>query len=113
MSRADWRVLNLITCILLAAWSKAGMRCVSIVPFNRASSLPWWFAGRILRRRHFSLLQVKTVNWITPLVRRVERYVPLPPLSLIATFEKVPLAGQSHPDVSSGNSVPGPALATR
>jgi SAM-dependent methyltransferase len=33
---------------------KAGMRCVSIVPFNRASSLPWWFAGRILRRRHFS-----------------------------------------------------------
>ncbi|MBZ5627706.1 MAG: glycosyltransferase [Acidobacteriia bacterium] len=68
---------------------KAGMRCTSIVPFNRACSVPWWFAGRVLRRKHFSLLQVKFVNWAAPVLRRLDRWVPLPPLSWIATFEKV------------------------
>jgi glycosyltransferase involved in cell wall biosynthesis len=84
---------------------KAGMRCVSIVPFNRACSLPWWLAGRVLGRGHFTLLQVKTVNWITPIVRRVEPYVPLPPLSLIATLEKVQPAGQSRTEASPGDSL--------
>jgi glycosyltransferase involved in cell wall biosynthesis len=73
--------------------SKAGVRCVSIIPFNRISSLPWWFSGRILRRRSFSLLQVKLVNWITPLIRQLDRYTPALPLSLIATFEKLPAKG--------------------
>ncbi|MBZ5568048.1 MAG: glycosyltransferase [Acidobacteriia bacterium] len=68
---------------------KAGMRCASIVPFNRACSVPWWFAGRVLRRERFSLLQVKFVNWAAPVLRRLDTWVPLPPLSWIATFEKV------------------------
>jgi hypothetical protein len=67
---------------------KAGMRCASIVSYNRTCSLPWWFTGRVLRRRQFSLLQVKCVDWLTPILRHLETYFPFPPLSLIATFEK-------------------------
>jgi hypothetical protein len=70
-------------------------------------------AGRLLRRRHFSLLQVKIVNWITPLIRRLEAYIPLPPLSLIATFEKIRSAGQPQSDASRDAEVHGPALASR
>jgi SAM-dependent methyltransferase len=98
---------------LHALGAKSGMQCVSIVPFNRACSLPWWFAGRVLRRRHFSLLQVKTVNWMTPVLRRLERYLPLPPLSLIATFEKVQPAGRPQCDAWRQGSVQGSTLANR
>ncbi len=68
---------------------QAGLSCASVVPFNRTCSLPWWIAGRVFRRRHFSLLQVKFVNWMTPLLRRADPYLPFPPLSWIATFTKI------------------------
>ncbi len=79
----------------------AGMRCVSIIPYNRACSLPWWISGRLLRRGRFGILQVKFVNWLAPLLRRVDRYLPLPPLSLIATFEKA--AARSAAGTASDN----------
>ncbi len=85
---------------LNALAERAGMQCVSVIPFNRASSLPWWFSGRILRRRNFTLMQVKLVNWMTPLIRRLDPYLPAPALSLIAAFEKVRL-GEAQPDVST------------
>jgi len=67
---------------------QAGLECVSIIAYNRVCSLPWWVSGRILHRHRFSLLQVKWVNWLTPLLRRIDPYLPLPPLSLIAIMEK-------------------------
>jgi glycosyltransferase involved in cell wall biosynthesis len=73
---------------LLLLAEQAGMQCVSMTPFNRACSLPWWISGRILRRRRFSLLQVKWVNWMTPILRKLDPYLPLPPLSLIAVIER-------------------------
>jgi glycosyltransferase involved in cell wall biosynthesis/phospholipid N-methyltransferase len=74
---------------------QAGMHCVSITAFNRACSLPWWISGRILHRRRFSLLQVKWVNWMTPILRTLDPYLPLPPLSLIAVIEKLRPSGQT------------------
>lgn len=79
---------------LAALAEKAGLRCANVVAYNRASSLPWWFGGRVLRRRRFGIFQVKLVNWITPVLRGVDRYLPLPPLSLIAVFEKLPASGR-------------------
>ncbi|MGA2001518.1 MAG: bifunctional glycosyltransferase/class I SAM-dependent methyltransferase [Terriglobales bacterium] len=75
---------------------QAGMHCVSITAFNRACSLPWWISGRILRRRRFSLLQVKWVNWMTPILRKLDPYLPLPPLSLIAVIEKLRPSGRTE-----------------
>jgi hypothetical protein len=34
-------------------------------------------------------MQIKALNLLTPLFRLVDRWLPLPPLSLIAVFEKV------------------------
>jgi len=75
---------------LAALADRAGMRCIHVIAYNRASSLPWWFSGRVLGRRHFGIVQVKFVNWITPVLRKLDRYLPLPALSLIAVFEKLP-----------------------
>jgi len=73
---------------------QVGMRCSSILVYNRACSVPWWLSGRALRRSQFSLLQVKLVNWLCPLLRRVDRFLPLPAVSIIAVIEKVS-AGQT------------------
>jgi len=75
----------------------AGFHVTAIVPFNRMSSIPWWLSGRVLRRRTFGLLQMLVVNWLTPLFRLVDRWLPLPPLSLIAVLEPRPAlsAGQT------------------
>jgi hypothetical protein len=74
----------------------------ALLTFNRASSLPWYLNGKILRRRTFGLLQIKMVNWLTPLFRLIDGWLPFPPLSLIAVLEpRVSLeAGAASLDVS-------------
>jgi glycosyltransferase involved in cell wall biosynthesis/phospholipid N-methyltransferase len=66
---------------------EAGFDVAQLLRFNRISSLPWFLNGRVLRRRSFGLLQFKALNWLTPLFRRVDPLLPLPPLSLIAVLE--------------------------
>ncbi|HET6923102.1 MAG TPA: glycosyltransferase, partial [Anaeromyxobacteraceae bacterium] len=67
--------------------AEAGFEVKHLLRFNRVSSLPWFLNGRLLGRRHFGLLQIKMVNWLTPLFRVLDRLLPLPPLSLIAVLE--------------------------
>jgi glycosyltransferase involved in cell wall biosynthesis len=52
--------------------------------FNRASVPAWWLNGKLLRRRNFSRLQLKGFDWMVPLLRRVDRFVPWPGLGMIA-----------------------------
>jgi len=68
--------------------TQAGMTCDSVISYNRACSIPWWLAGRVLRQGHFSLLQVKVVNWIAPLLRRFDKFLPFPAMSAIASLRK-------------------------
>ena len=70
--------------------SRAGLEVTTILRFNRLSSLPWWLNGRVLRRRAAGRLQIGAVDWLTPLVRRIDRFLPFPPLSLIAVMERRP-----------------------
>ncbi len=65
----------------------AGFRVQVVKPFNRCSSLVWFVNARLLRRRRFSVLKVKLLNLLVPLLRRLE-WLPLPPLTLLAVFEK-------------------------
>ena len=67
--------------------AEAGFVVKELLRFNRVSSLPWFLNGRVMRRRHFGLLQIKMVDWLTPLFRLLDRALPLPPLSLIAVLE--------------------------
>jgi glycosyltransferase involved in cell wall biosynthesis/phospholipid N-methyltransferase len=69
---------------------EAGFEVREIVRFNRVSSLPWFLNGRVMRKKSFGLLQIRIVDWITPISRVVDRFLPLPPLSLIAVLERRP-----------------------
>ncbi len=67
--------------------AEAGFEVKELVPFNRSSSLAWYLNGKILRRRSFGLTQIKLLNALTPLFRRLDGLLPLPPLSLIAVLQ--------------------------
>jgi glycosyltransferase involved in cell wall biosynthesis len=67
---------------------EAGFTVKKVVRFNRISSIPWFVNGRVLRKRSFGLLQIRVVDWITPISRVLDRFLPLPPLSLIAVLER-------------------------
>jgi hypothetical protein len=47
----------------------------------------WWLNGKLLRRRSFGLFQIWTLNLLTPIFRRIDRFLPFPALSLIAVLE--------------------------
>jgi SAM-dependent methyltransferase len=69
---------------------RAGLSVTTVIPFNRLSSIPWWVNGRLLRRRSAGRFQIGAVDWLTPLFRRIDRFLPFPPLSLVAVMERRP-----------------------
>jgi glycosyltransferase involved in cell wall biosynthesis/phospholipid N-methyltransferase len=73
---------------LIAVGRQAGFEFERMIYFNRTGVIAWWLNGKILRRHTFGLWQVKLLNLMTPLFRRVDRWLPLPSLSLIAVFRK-------------------------
>ncbi len=73
---------------LREAAEAAGFVVREIIRFNRISSLPWFFNGRVLRKRGFDLFQIRVMDLLTPLSRLLDRFLPLPALSLIAVLER-------------------------
>ncbi len=67
---------------------QAGFHVEHMLKFNRPGVPAWWLNGRILRRRTFGIAQIRVLNFLTPLFRLVDRWLPLPPLSLIAVLRK-------------------------
>ena len=65
----------------------AGFEIERMIKFNRLSTFAWFLNGKILRRRHFGLIQIKTLNLLVPIMR-VTDAVPTPPLSLIAVLKR-------------------------
>jgi len=65
----------------------AGLEPKEILPFNRVGTPAWWLNGKVLRRRHFGLMQIVVLNLLTPLFRAIDRALPFPPLSLVAVLE--------------------------
>jgi glycosyltransferase involved in cell wall biosynthesis/phospholipid N-methyltransferase len=66
----------------------AGLEPVKVLPFNRIGTAAWWLNGKLLRRRHFGLVQIHALNFLTPLFRLVDRALPFQPLSLVAVLER-------------------------
>jgi glycosyltransferase involved in cell wall biosynthesis len=81
-----------------------GFRVHKILNFNRAGSPAWWLNGRMLRRTNFGLLQIKTLNLMVPLFRKMETWIPFPPLSLIAILEKPSTRGEGKQDSEANSS---------
>ena len=67
---------------------QAGFQVEALLSFNRAGSPAWWLNGRLLRRKTFGLWQIKALNFLTPLFRLIDKFLPFPPLSLIAVLRK-------------------------
>lgn len=72
---------------LRALADRAGFEVKEIVEFNRVGTPAWWLNGTVMRRRKFGLGQVLALNALTPVFRKVDDALPLPPLSLIAILE--------------------------
>jgi glycosyltransferase involved in cell wall biosynthesis/phospholipid N-methyltransferase len=72
---------------LRALADAAGFTVKEIHEFNRVGTPAWWLNGKLLRRRSFGLFQIWTLNLLTPLFRLIDRFLPFPPLSLIAVLE--------------------------
>jgi glycosyltransferase involved in cell wall biosynthesis len=72
---------------LIALGERAGLRVVTLKEYNRPGVVAWWLNGKVLRRKTFGLLQVKLLNLLVPVFRRIDAWLPLPALSLIAVFE--------------------------
>jgi glycosyltransferase involved in cell wall biosynthesis len=87
---------------LLQVGQAAGFQTEELLKFNRTGVIAWWLNGQVLRRTTFGLGQIRVLNFLTPLFRIIDSWLPLPPLSLIAIFRKQtvpspapPPAGQS------------------
>lgn len=75
---------------LRAALEAAGLEVERIHEFNRFSVPGWWWNGRVLRRRTYSRFQLKLLEILMPLVRRIDRFLPWPGLSLVAVATRAP-----------------------
>jgi len=72
---------------LTALASACGLHVRAMLEFNRIGTVAWFINGKILRRRTFGLGQIWLLNLLTPVFRRLDPILPLPPLSLIAILE--------------------------
>jgi glycosyltransferase involved in cell wall biosynthesis len=80
--------------------ARAGFQLEALLSFNRFGSPAWWLNGRVLRRKTFGLWQIKMLNFLTPIVRVIDRFLPLPPLSIIAVLRKPSLEAAVEPEKS-------------
>ncbi|MEO5821432.1 MAG: glycosyltransferase, partial [Vicinamibacteraceae bacterium] len=72
---------------LTAAAAAAGLDVERILRFNRVGTIAWFLNGKVLRRRTFGLFQIKMLGLLTPIMRALDAYLPLPSLSLIAILK--------------------------
>lgn len=73
---------------------QAGFQVEQILKFNRPGVPAWWLNGKILKRKTFGMGQIRLLNILTPIFRRIDPWLPLPPLSIIAILRKQ--ARQDH-----------------
>jgi SAM-dependent methyltransferase len=69
---------------LAARMTEAGFRVEQILEFNRVTYPGWFLNGRILRRRSVSRVQLWVFDFLVPLWKRVDAWLPWPATSLIA-----------------------------
>ena len=66
----------------------AGFRIEKMFDFNRFSAPGWWLNGKVLRRRKFSRVQLKLIDILMPIIKRVDRFLPWSGVSVVAIAVK-------------------------
>jgi len=67
---------------------RAGFRVEKVLKFNRIGVPGWWWNGRVLKRDTFGFWQIKLLNSLIPIIRPVDRFLPLPHLSWIMILRR-------------------------
>jgi glycosyltransferase involved in cell wall biosynthesis len=70
------------------ALTAAGFRIEKMFDFNRFSAPGWWINGKVLRRKKFSRVQLKMIDVMMPIIKRVDRLLPWGGVSLVAIAVK-------------------------
>ena len=73
---------------LISVGQQAGFRVEKLLKFNRVGSPAWWLNGKILRRTTFGMMQIRILNALTPIFRRLDSLLPFPALSIVAILRK-------------------------
>jgi SAM-dependent methyltransferase len=69
---------------LQSSLARAGFGVEKMFDMNRVSVPGWWLKSKLLRRKKFSRLQLKALDTMIPLLKRLDRGWPWSGLSLIA-----------------------------
>ena len=69
---------------LRARMEEAGFHVERILEFNRVSRPAWRFSGRVLKRETLGYWQLRVFDRFVWLWRRIDRFLPWPPTSIIA-----------------------------
>src|ERR1035441_652799 len=67
---------------------QAGFRVERILDFNRISRPAWYVTGHLLKRKKLSRFQLDVFDRFVWLWRRIDRWLPWPPISIIAIGAK-------------------------
>lgn len=67
---------------------KVGFRIEKIFDFSRFSVPGWWLNGKVFHRKKFSRVQLKVLDSVMPILKRIDRLWPWRGLSLIAIAVK-------------------------
>jgi glycosyltransferase involved in cell wall biosynthesis/phospholipid N-methyltransferase len=88
------------TSQLRSRFEQAGFVIERIIEFNRISRPSWYITGKLLRRSRISRRQLQMFDRLTWLWRRIDRFLPWKPTSLIVIATKpqvpVPVAVPEH-----------------
>jgi glycosyltransferase involved in cell wall biosynthesis/phospholipid N-methyltransferase len=74
--------------VLSSELEATGFEVEEMREFNRASVLGWWWNGKVRKKREFGRLQLKLFNMLVPLVRRVDSWLPMRGLGIIAVARR-------------------------
>jgi glycosyltransferase involved in cell wall biosynthesis len=75
---------------LIQRMEQAGFKVERVIEFNRVSLPGWFLSGRILRRSTFSRFPLAVFDRLVWLWRRIDRFLPWGPTSLIGVGVKPP-----------------------
>ncbi len=81
---------------------RCGLEVEGMGSFNFLAILGWWVNGRLLRRTRMGRAQIKVFDMMVPLLRLMEKILPLPGISLVCIARKPapPAVEEEGPGVS-------------
>jgi SAM-dependent methyltransferase len=82
---------------LRAVFEQAGFEVERVLQFNRVSRPSWYITAKLMKRSRISRFQLKIFDRLVWLWRRIDRFIPWKPTSLIAIASKPQNSSVSRP----------------